>query len=188
MNRMPDAADASGPSPTSADKLSPPTRKQSQFSIRQIMLWTAIVAVGAVVGTLSQRYRLVVLTTVLPIYVVSVFGIVSTFRDPKSVAVWLTTAMNLFTFTFFFRWFFVVSGTMGGWLDLSLLRVPCLLGALPYGIGLLVTNVHRIKRGNFSLSVLLYHLSSWLVWIAFWDLISSSPPFSTFFWGAMFSS
>ena len=43
-----------------------------------------------------------------------------------------------------------------------------LLGGRPYGVYLLVLDVRRIKRRKFSFSIMLYHLISWLVWIAAW--------------------
>ena len=33
---------------------------------------------------------------------------------------------------------------------------------------MLVLDVRRIKRRKFSFSIMLYHLISWLVWIAAW--------------------
>ena len=44
------------------------------------------------------------------------------------------------------------------------------IGGLPYGIFLLVLNVRRIKRRDFSISILVYHLGSWLGWTATWTI------------------
>jgi len=44
------------------------------------------------------------------------------------------------------------------------------IGVIPYGIFLLVLNVRRIKRRDFSISILVYHLGSWLGWTATWTI------------------
>ena len=100
----------------------------------------------------------------LCLYIVVVCGILSFFRDPKSIDVKFPTGMNVFISVFLLLF------------DLELVDPPaaiCALlamGGLPHGIFLLVLNVRRIKRREFSISILVYHLGSWLGWTAMWTL------------------
>ena len=146
--------------------------RKPQFSIGKTLLWTAVVAGGLTVVKVSETNSTIdpfpqVLN--LSLYTVVVCGILSLLRAPKSFDVWFPTGMNVIISAFLGLTALVREPRMFD----DLLAAICALlaiGGLPYGIFLLVLNVRRIKRRDFSISILIYHLGSWLGWTAMWTL------------------
>ena len=146
--------------------------RKPQFSIGKMLLWTAVVAGGLTVVKVSETNSSIdpipqVLS--LSLYTVVVCFILSLLRAPKSFDVWFPTGMNVFIPAFLGLTALVREPRMFD----DLLATICALlaiGGLPYGIFLLVLNVRRIKRRDFSISILIYHLGSWLGWTAMWTL------------------
>ena len=108
-----------------------------------------------------------------------VCGILSFIRDPKSFDVWFPTCMNAFALVpwpIFERLRHLASELL---LGLFALDGP------PYGIFLTVLNVRHIKRREFSLSILVYHLGSWLGWTTYWllGLVAAGMATEDFLWG-----
>ena len=151
-----------------------PVKRKPQFSIGKMLLWTAVVAGGLTVVRVSETNSSIgpipqVLS--LSLYTVVVCFILSLLRAPKSFDVWFPTGMNVFIPVFM------------GLIDLVREQRPfddplaalcalLALGGFPYGTFLLVLNVRRIKRRDFSISILVYHLGSWLGWTATWTFMS----------------
>ena len=102
----------------------------------------------------------------LCLYIVIVCGILSFLRDPKSIDVKFPTGMNVFISVLVLIVFLNGPAADGDPGMCALFAI----GGLPYGIFLLVLNVRRIKRREFSISILVYHLGSWLGWTAMWTL------------------
>ena len=136
--------------------------RKPQCSIGKTLLWTAVIAGGLTVVKVSEPnsiwdpwYQVLKLS----LYIVVVCGILSFFRDPKSFDVWFPTGMNVFIPVVLLLF------------DMDTLVDICYLlamGGLPYGIFFLGPNVHRIERREFSISILVYHLGSWLGWTLMW--------------------
>jgi len=149
--------------------------RKPQFSIGKMLLWTAVVAGGLTVVKVSETNSIIdpfpqVLS--LSLYTVAVCGILSLLRAPKSFDVWFPTGMNVFIPAFLGLTALAALVREPRMFDDLLATICALLaiGGLPYGIFLLVLNVRRIKREDFSISILVYHLGSWLGWIAIWTL------------------
>ena len=142
--------------------------RKPQFSIGKMLLWTAVVAGGLTVVKVSETNSFIQVLS-LSLYTVAVCGILSLLRAPKSFDVWFPTGMNVFIPAFLGLTALVREPRM---FDDLLATIYALLaiGGLPYGIFLLVLNVRRIKRRDFSISILIYHLGSWLGWTAMWTL------------------
>ncbi len=149
-----------------------PSRKP-QFSIGKTLFWIVVVAGGLTVVKVSETDSTIdpfPPAISLGFYLVVVCGILSFLRAPKSFDVWFPTGMNVFIPAFLGLVVLVREPRM---LDDSLAPFYSLLaiGGIPYGIFLLVLNVRRINRGDFSISILVDHLGSWLGWIATWTLV-----------------
>ena len=148
--------------------------RKPQFSIGKILLWTAVVAGGLTVVKLSETNSSIdpipqVLS--LSFYTVVVCFILSLLRAPKSFDFWFPTGMNVFIPVFI--GLIVLVREQRPFNDtLAALCALLAIGGLPYGIFLLVLNVRRIKRRDFSISILVYHLGSWLGWTASWTFMS----------------
>jgi len=146
--------------------------RKPQFSIGKTLFWTAVVAGGLTVLKVSETNSTIdpfFQAISLGFYLVVVCGILSFWRAAKSFDVWFPTGMNIF-----------IPAALG--LDVLLRELSILdnflepfnfllaIGGIPYGIFLLVLNARRIYSGQFSISILGYHLGSWLGWIAIWTL------------------
>ena len=162
--------------------LTPPKSpgRKPQFSIGKTLLWTAVVAGGLTVAKVSDtnsNFDPFPQAISLSFYLVVVCGILSFLRAPKSFDVWFPTGMNLF--------FTPIGNQVVEWVPrmeplydfqkflepfLKPLVLLSVIGVIPYGIFLLVLNVRRIKRRDFSISILVYHLGSWLGWTATWTI------------------
>ena len=151
-----------------------PVKRKPQFSIGKMLLWTAVVAGGLTVVKVSETNSNIdpipqVLS--LSLYTVVVCFILSLLRAPKSFDVWFPTGMNVFIPVF--MGLIVLVREQRPFDDpLAALCALLAIGGLPYGIFLLVLNVRRIKRRDFSISILVYHLGSWLGWTANWTFMS----------------
>ena len=146
--------------------------RKPQFSIGKTLLWTAVVAGGLTVVKVTEPNSILgpwyhVLN--LCLYTVVVCGIMSFFRDPKSIDVQFPTGMNVFISVLMGLSALLGEPAAAGDAAMCALFV---IGGLPYGIFLLVLNVRRIKRREFSISILVYHLGSWLGWTAIWTFVS----------------
>ena len=144
---------------------------KAQFSIRKMMIWTAIVAGAMTVWTMSHKAQIYPFYQVigLSFYTVVVCGILSLKRDPKSFDVWFPTGKNLFVPVFMGLIVLVRSPRMFDDPTAAICGLFSFAG-IPYGMFLIVLNVRRIKRREFSLSILVYHLWSWLGWISLWTV------------------
>ena len=148
--------------------------RKPQFSIGKTLLWTAVVAGGLTVVKVSPTNSSIdpfpqVLS--LSLYTVVVCVILSLLRAPKSFDVWFPTGMNVFI-PVFIGLIVLVREPHPFDDPLAALCALLAIGGLPYGIFLLVLNVRRIKRRDFSISILVYHLGSWLGWIVIWTFWS----------------
>ena len=94
---------------------------------------------------------------ILGFYALFVFSIWMNIRHSKSFDVVLPTGMNILHLV----WLLLAVGDRG---DMVLWSFCGLLLIVSYGISLIVLNVCRIKRREFSLPILLYQLVSWLFW------------------------
>ena len=150
--------------------------RKPQFSIGKTLLWTAVVAGSLTVVKVSETNSSIdpfpqVLS--LSLYTVVVCVILSLLRAPKSFDVWFPTGMNVFIPVF--MGLIVLVRDQRPFDDpLAAIFALLAIGGLPYGIFLLVLNVRRIKRRDFSISILVYHLGSWLGWTAIWTVMSLS--------------
>ncbi len=146
---------------------------QPQFSIGKMLLWTAVAAGALTVVKVSETNSSIdpipqVLN--LSLYTVVVCFILSLLRAPKSYDVWFPTGMNVFIAVLMVLIVFFLQRPFDD--DLAILCALLAIGGLPYGIFLLVLNVRRIKRRDFSISILAYHLGSWLGWTVNWTFVS----------------
>ena len=72
---------------------------KAQFSVRKMLLWTAIMAGGITIVTATPRdqsWSLLPQAFFLSIYTVFVWGILSFILDPKSFDVWFSAGMTGF--------------------------------------------------------------------------------------------
>ncbi len=144
---------------------------KSQFSIGKTLLWTAVVAGGLTVVKVSKTNSIIdpfPQTISLSFYLVVACGILSLLRAPKSLDVWFPTGMNVFIPAFLGLVVLVREPKTTFDDSLATFYSQLAIGGIPYGIFLLVLNVRRIKRRDFSISILVYHLGSWLGWTATW--------------------
>lgn len=148
--------------------------RKPQFSIGKMLLWTAVAAGALTVVTVSETNSSIdPIPQVLSfsLYTVVVCFVLSLLRAPKSYDVWFPTGMNVSIIVFVALIVLVRDQRMFDD-DLAVLCALLAIGGLPYGIFLLVLNVRRIKRRDFSISILAYHLGSWLGWTANWTFMS----------------
>ena len=144
----------------------------SPAALGKTLLWTAVVAGGLTVVKVSDTNSIPSPALInLSFYLVVVCGILSFLRAPKSFDVWFPTGMNVF--------FAPIGIEVVGWVPRMEPLYDCqkfldlsVIGVIPYGIFLLVLNVRRIKRRDFSISILVYHLGSWLGWTATWTIVA----------------
>jgi len=146
------------------------TNGKPQFSIAKIMLWTAIVAGGLAITTVTLaeygEYDSPFFAALhLSAYLLVVCGLWSLVRNPKSFDFWFPAGMTVFGPGFLFM--YTVAVPVGGTGDdlLQLISLVAVLVGVPYGIYLLVLTVRRTMRQGLSLTMLVYHLGSWLWWM-----------------------
>ena len=147
--------------------------RKSQFTIRKIMLWTAIFGGGvAVVGaTDTGMLNEVMVPLNLAIYLAVICGLTTIVRFPKSLDSWIP--LVAIPFLIFLTFLYTLCEVGHQKQNLALLL--WLVGAV-YGTYLLVRNNRRIKGTGFSLNVAIYHLASfigWMVWGFIMFLFSS---------------
>jgi len=148
--------------------------RKSQFSIGKMLLWTAVVAGGLTVVKVSKTNSIIdpfPQTISLSFYLVVACGILSLLRASKSFDVWFPTGMHVFIPVFLGLVVLVREPKTTFDDSLATFYSQLAIGGIPYEIFLLVLNVRRINRGDFSISILVYHLGSWLGWIATWTLV-----------------
>ena len=146
-----------------------PVKRKSQFSIRNLFLWTTIVSVGVVITTATltevgqyEEVGILIAITNLSIYLMMVCGLWTLIKNPKSFDFWFPAGMSVFLPIFFLLY-------STGQFDDSLLEgisavILCL--GVPYGIGLLVLITRRTARRGFSLAMLVFCVGCWLWWMA----------------------
>jgi uncharacterized phage infection (PIP) family protein YhgE len=146
-----------------------PVKRKSQFSIRNLFLWTTIVSVGVVITTATltevgqyEEVGILIAITNLSIYLMMVCGLWTLIKYPKSFEFWFPAGMSVFLPIFFLLY-------STGQFDDSLLEgisavILCL--GVPYGIGLLVLMIRRTSKRGFSLAMLVFCVGCWLWWMA----------------------
>ena len=146
-----------------------PVKRKSQFSIRNLFLWTTIVSVGVVITTATltevgqyEEVGILIAITNLSIYLMMVCGLWTLIKNPKSFDFWFPAGMSVFLPIFFLLY-------STGQFDDSLLEgisavILCL--GVPYGIGLLVLMIRRTSKRGFSLAMLVFCVGCWLWWMA----------------------
>lgn len=147
--------------------------RKSQFTIRKIMLWTAIFggAVAVVGATDAGMLNEVMVPLNLAVYLAAICGLTTIVRFPKSLDSWIPLAAIPFLFFSTFLYTLCEVGHQKQNLALLVLLVSAV-----YGTYLLVRNNKRIKGTGFSLNVAIYHLASfigWMVWGFIMFLFSS---------------
>ena len=177
MNKLQNPSEIS--EPTSSDT------RQSQFSIKKLLLWTTGIAVGITIWTASREN-----STVDPFpallnvsaYIVVVSGIAAIVRYSQkpldarqsrgvSLDVWFPTAMNGAILVFFCLSSLLVSLSADSTpIHASIEGITKFfsVGSIPYFIGLIVLNARRVARREFSITILAYHVGSLLGWSVFW--------------------
>ena len=161
---------------------------QSQFSIKKLLLWTTGIAVGITVWTVSREK-----STVDPIpallnvsaYIVVVSGIAAIVRYSQkpldarqsqavSLDVWLPTAMNGAILVFLCLSSLLASLMADNKQNHALIEGITKffsVGSIPYLIGLIVLNAKRVARRQFSITILAYHVGSFMGWFVFWSFM-----------------
>ena len=146
-----------------------PVKRKSQFSIRNLFLWTTIVSVGVVITTATltevgqyEEVGILIAITNLSIYLMMVCGLWTLIKNPKSFDFWFPAGMSVFLPIFFLLY-------STGQFDDSLLEgisavILCL--GVPYGIGLLVLITRRTSKSDFSFTMLVFYVGCWLWWVA----------------------
>ena len=85
-----------------------PVKRKSQFSIRNLFLWTTIVSVGVVITTATltevgqyEEVGILIAITNLSIYLMMVCGLWTLIKNPKSFDFWFPAGMSVFLPIFF---------------------------------------------------------------------------------------
>ena len=143
-----------------------PVKRKPQFSIRHLLVWTAIVSVGVVIttATLSVNHPdLQVLMGIisLSIYMMAVCGLWMLVKKQRSFDFWFPAGMSVFLPVFFLLY---SAGQIGDSLE-PVSAVMVVLG-LPYGLGLVAVMTRRTSRRGFSLPMLVFCVGAWLWWMA----------------------
>ena len=144
-----------------------PVKRKPQFSIRHLLVWTAIVSVGVVIttATLSVNHPdLQVLMGIisLSIYMMAVCGLWMLVKKQRSFDFWFPAGMSVFLPVFFLLY---SAGQFGDSLLEGISAVTLFLG-IPYGVGLLALMARRTSTRGFSLAMLVFCVGSWLWWMA----------------------
>ena len=146
-----------------------PVKRKSQFSIRNLFLWTTIVSVGVVITTATltevgqyEEVGVVIAITNLSIYIMAVCGLWTLIKNPKSFDFWFPAGMSVFLPVFFLLY---SAGQFGDSLLEGISAVILFLG-VPYGIGLLALMTRRTSKWGFSLTMLVFCVGAWLWWMA----------------------
>ena len=146
-----------------------PVKRKSQFSIRNLFLWTTIVSVGVVITTATltevgqyEEVGVVIAITNLSIYIMAVCGLWTLIKDSKSFDFWFPAGMSVFLPFFVLLY---AAGQFGDSLLEGISAVILCLG-VPYGIGLLVLMIRRTSKRGFSLAMLVFCVGCWLWWMA----------------------
>ena len=151
-----------------------PVKRKPQFSIRNLFVWTTIVAVGVVIttATLSEvgSYDIGVLLAItnLSIYIMAVCGLWMLIKNLKSFDFWFPAGMSVFLPVFVLLYLVGIPQTPGQIGDPLLEGISAVILCLgvPYGIGLLVLITRRTARRGFSLAMLVFCVGCWLWWMA----------------------
>ena len=141
-----------------------------QFSIKKMMLWMTILAGGmaVVAGSHTRRLGWTGAEFFLCSCAIVVCGIWAHLRFPTAFDVMLPTVINILHLVSFLL--LLSAGDYG----LTILWSMCgFLVTVSYGIFLIVFNVRRIRRRDFSdigfssyCLILVYQFASWLFWTA----------------------
>ena len=152
-----------------------PVKRKSQFSIRNLFLWTTIVSVGVVITTATltevgqyEEVGILIAITNLSIYLMMVCGLWTLIKNPKSFDFWFPAGMSVFLPVFFLLYSAGIPripGQIGDPLLEGISAVILCLG-VPYGIGLLVPMIRRTSKRRFSLAMLVFCVGCWLWWMA----------------------
>ena len=133
--------------------------KSRRFTIKAFLFWTAVV-IGAVPVAMAEPNYPITVVFFVGIYLTVVCGLATLIRIPRSLDAWIPLAVALTPF---------VLSRIGIYLLPPSLYTEFIyilfFAGLPIGIFLLIRNTKRIKRTGFSLTVFVYHLGVWLVWL-----------------------
>ena len=152
-----------------------PVKRKSQFSIRNLFLWTTIVSVGVVITTATltevvqyEEVGILIAITNLSIYLMMVCGLWTLIKNPKSFDFWFPAGMSVFLPVFFLLYLVGIPQTPGQIGDPLLEGISAVILCLgvPYGIGLLVLMIRRTSKRGFSLAMLVFCVGCWLWWMA----------------------
>ena len=133
--------------------------KSRRFTIKALLFWTAVV-IGAVPVAMAEPNFPITAVFFVGIYLTVVCGLATLIRIPRSLDAWIPLAVALTPFVLFPIGIYLLPPSL-----YSKFLHALLFAGLPVGIFLLVRNVRRMKRNGFSLTVFVYHLGVWLVWI-----------------------
>jgi len=156
-----------------------PVKRKSQFSIRNLFLWTTIVSVGVVITTASSQRVAAdfggglgpveqgfLVGIVLSIYIMAVCGLWTFIENPTSFYFWFPAGMSVFLPILVL----LLAGISlpPGQNDrvLEILSIINLWLGVPYGVGLLVLITRKTLKRGFSLAMLLFYVVCWLWWMA----------------------
>ena len=150
-----------------------PVKRKSQFSIRNLLFWPAIVSVGVVITTATltevgqyEEVGILIAITNLSIYLMMVCGLWTFIENPTSFYLWFPAGMSVFLPILVL----LLAGISlpPGQNDrvLEILSIINLWLGVPYGVGLLVLITRKTLKRGFSLAMLLFYVVCWLWWMA----------------------
>ena len=152
-----------------------PVKRKSQFSIRNLFLWTTIVSVGVVITTATltevgqyEEVGILIAITNLSIYLMMVCGLWTLIKNPKSFDFWFPAGVSVSLPVFILLCsvgILMIPGQNGDLLLEGISLVILCLG-VPYGIGLLALIAHSTSKWGFSLAMLVFCVGCWLWWMA----------------------
>jgi len=151
-NKGPDASN-------NASALMESPTKNGRFTIKGLLFWTAVVA-GVIPVARAEPHYPITAVFFVGVYLTVLCGLATLIRIPRSPDAWIPIGVASTPFVLFRIGIYLLPPSL-----YSKFMHALLLAGLPVGIFLLVRNVKRIKRNGFSLTVSVYCLGVWLVWI-----------------------
>lgn len=133
--------------------------KSRRFTIKALLFWTAVV-IGAVPVAMAEPNFPITAVFFLGVYLTVLCALATLIRIPRSPDAWIPIGVASTPFVLFRIGFYLLPPSL-----YSKFLHALLFAGLPIGIFLLIRNTKRIKRTGFSLTVFVYHLGVWLVWL-----------------------
>ena len=151
-----------------------PVKRNPQFSIRNLFVWTTIVSIGVVITTTTlsevgySDFGALLAIFNLSIYIMAVCGLWLLIKNLKSFDFWFPAGMSVFLPVFFLLYSAGIPRIPGQIGDplLEGISVVILCLGVPYGIGLLILITRRTSKSDFSFVMFVFYVGCWLWWVA----------------------